>query len=85
MRPTVIAAERHWRQWANKKACKLSIQVLPMYDPGRNYYKIVPLNTLSSNNLSKYYNIDSIKDFICHVAATGVSPFARELARDSAF
>ena len=43
---------------------------LGMYYPGRNYYKIIPQNNCSCNNLCNYYNNNSTRAFslqcCCH-------------------
>ena len=49
-----------------------------------NYYKIIPRNNYFCNNLCKYYRENPPERFLCNVAATGLSLFAREHANEFA-
>ena len=49
-----------------------------------NYYKILPRNNCFCNALGIYYKIIPPEHFLCNVAATGLSLFAREHAKECA-
>ena len=63
---------------------KCAKAVLRNTHPGRNDYKIIPWNNYFCNKLCNYYQIIPPKHLLCGVAASGLSLFAREHAKEFA-
>ena len=61
-----------------------SVALLRPYHPGRNDYKIIPWNNCFVIIFVSITKIIPPEQFLCNVAATGLSLFAREHGKEFA-